>query len=186
MPPIKNNYFTGFLNPWSNFQVPVQECTQPQYKDTIYELKPLPRNSFLQNAIATPPASTFHSPCTLTRRSSSSSSYKHIMDDVIRPSFLSNPAPLFKKVLQPRISEQGLLTMAQELKHRLKNNNTNDGITDYISIATRSDKRTTLMIRNIPNKYTQEMLIDHLNTHVFSQYNFLYLRMVYHTKNCSN
>ncbi|KAJ3051492.1 hypothetical protein HK097_007505 [Rhizophlyctis rosea] len=39
------------------------------------------------------------------------------------------------------------------------------------------DKRTTFMIRNIPNKYTQQMLIDFLNETHKGQYDFLYLRM---------
>jgi hypothetical protein len=39
------------------------------------------------------------------------------------------------------------------------------------------DKRTTFMIRNIPNKYTQQMLIDTINDTHFGQFDFLYLRM---------
>ncbi|KAI9189709.1 hypothetical protein H9P43_001142 [Blastocladiella emersonii ATCC 22665] len=39
------------------------------------------------------------------------------------------------------------------------------------------DKRTTIMIRNIPNKYSQQMLIDFINDTHKGQYDFLYLRM---------
>ena len=39
------------------------------------------------------------------------------------------------------------------------------------------DPRTTCMIRNIPNKYTQTMLIDRLNEAHAGAYDFLYLRM---------
>eukprot|EP00833_Pecoramyces_ruminatium_P002315 jgi/Orpsp1_1/1176347/evm.model.c7180000057262.1 len=39
------------------------------------------------------------------------------------------------------------------------------------------DDRTTFMIRNIPNKYTQQMLIDTINDTHFGQFDFLYLRM---------
>lgn len=39
------------------------------------------------------------------------------------------------------------------------------------------DSRTTIMIRNIPNKYTQQMLIDFINESHRGQYDFLYLRM---------
>ncbi|KAI9220495.1 RNA recognition motif 2-domain-containing protein, partial [Blastocladiella britannica] len=39
------------------------------------------------------------------------------------------------------------------------------------------DLRTTVMIRNIPNKYTQQMLIEYMNESHCGQYDFLYLRM---------
>jgi hypothetical protein len=39
------------------------------------------------------------------------------------------------------------------------------------------DPRTTCMIRNIPNKYSQTMLIDWLNVTHSGTYDFLYLRM---------
>lgn len=39
------------------------------------------------------------------------------------------------------------------------------------------DMRTTCMIRNIPNKYTQSMLIEWLNEDLWGEYDFIYLRM---------
>ena len=39
------------------------------------------------------------------------------------------------------------------------------------------DRRTTCMIKNIPNKYSLKMLIDLLNEDHSGTYNFLYLRM---------
>ncbi|KAJ1502671.1 hypothetical protein HMI54_008788 [Coelomomyces lativittatus] len=39
------------------------------------------------------------------------------------------------------------------------------------------DTRTTIMIRNIPNKYSQQMLLDFINESHKGQYDFLYLRM---------
>ncbi|KAJ3154515.1 hypothetical protein HDU86_004644 [Geranomyces michiganensis] len=44
-------------------------------------------------------------------------------------------------------------------------------------IAMGYDTRTTFMIRNIPNKYTQQMLIAFLNRTHKGQFDFLYLRM---------
>ncbi|KAG0259251.1 hypothetical protein BG011_002759 [Mortierella polycephala] len=44
------------------------------------------------------------------------------------------------------------------------------------------DKRTTFMIRNIPNKYTQPMLLDCINETHFSKFDFLYLRMDFKNK----
>ncbi|KAI9099721.1 RNA recognition motif 2-domain-containing protein [Phlyctochytrium arcticum] len=48
---------------------------------------------------------------------------------------------------------------------------------DLYNIAMGVDTRTTFMIRNIPNKYTQQMLISFLNKTHKGQYDFLYLRM---------
>ncbi|KAG9069181.1 hypothetical protein KI688_010077 [Linnemannia hyalina] len=45
-----------------------------------------------------------------------------------------------------------------------------------------SDKRTTFMIRNIPNKYTQSMLLECINESHFGKFDFLYLRMDFKNK----
>ncbi|KAF8948612.1 hypothetical protein BGZ47_003876 [Haplosporangium gracile] len=45
-----------------------------------------------------------------------------------------------------------------------------------------SDKRTTFMIRNIPNKYTQSMLLECINETHFGKFDFLYLRMDFKNK----
>lgn len=55
---------------------------------------------------------------------------------------------------------------------------------DASKIASGMDTRTTFMIKNIPNKYTLDMLIELLNIYIFGKYDFLYLRMDY--KNLCN
>ncbi|KAI9307038.1 RNA recognition motif 2-domain-containing protein, partial [Cunninghamella echinulata] len=45
-----------------------------------------------------------------------------------------------------------------------------------------SDKRTTFMIRNIPNKYTLDMLRDFLDATNKGTYDFLYLRFDFTNK----
>ena len=44
------------------------------------------------------------------------------------------------------------------------------------------EQRTTLMIRNIPNKYTRTMLVDELNEDNFKCYDFLYLPIDFRNK----
>ncbi len=40
-----------------------------------------------------------------------------------------------------------------------------------------SDDRTTLMIKNIPNKYTSKLLGDKINSFFKEKYDFFYLPM---------
>eukprot|EP00826_Nyctotherus_ovalis_P026088 TRINITY_DN2035_c0_g1_i5.p2 TRINITY_DN2035_c0_g1~~TRINITY_DN2035_c0_g1_i5.p2 ORF type:complete len:147 (-),score=25.78 TRINITY_DN2035_c0_g1_i5:273-713(-) len=42
-------------------------------------------------------------------------------------------------------------------------------------VLTGVDLRTTVMIKNIPNKYTQKMLLDKINSNHSMEYDFLYL-----------
>jgi RNA recognition motif 2 len=44
------------------------------------------------------------------------------------------------------------------------------------------DRRTTCMIKNIPNKYTSDMLVSFINETHFGKYTFLYLRMDFKNK----
>lgn len=58
----------------------------------------------------------------------------------------------------------------------------NDFKIDISAIQENRDKRTTCMLKNIPNKYTQSMLRHLLDEHHYDRYDFLYLRMDYKNK----
>ena len=47
---------------------------------------------------------------------------------------------------------------------------------------TGEDKRTTLMVKNIPNKYTQKMLLATIDEHFKGQYDFFYLPIDFKNK----
>ncbi|GAA5815720.1 hypothetical protein MFLAVUS_009234 [Mucor flavus] len=53
---------------------------------------------------------------------------------------------------------------------------------DLKKIASGENKSTTFMIRNIPNKYTQKMLIESLDKTHANTYDFIYLRMDFKNK----
>jgi len=46
---------------------------------------------------------------------------------------------------------------------------------DLDRILSGEDARTTIMIRHIPNKYTEDMLLDRINRHHEGRYDFFYL-----------
>ncbi|CAG8536674.1 6570_t:CDS:10 [Ambispora gerdemannii] len=62
----------------------------------------------------------------------------------------------------------------RQTKVRQNNSINNNSI---IASGNREDGRTTFMIRNIPNKYTQRMLLETLDATHKGQYDFIYLRI---------
>jgi hypothetical protein len=67
------------------------------------------------------------------------------------------------------------------------NNMSNDGgqldyALDYSRIAMGVDRRTTIMIRNIPNKYSQQLLLNEINAHYVGCYDFFYLPIDFKNK----
>jgi len=54
-------------------------------------------------------------------------------------------------------------------------NSKESNIINLYNVINGRDKRSTIMIKNIPNKYTQKMLIETFNEHVKNKYDFFYL-----------
>nr|CAG8483566.1 8153_t:CDS:10 [Entrophospora candida] len=73
--------------------------------------------------------------------------------------------------------------IASEMMCCQNNNNYNYNYEDDKAIICQGfDLRTTFMIRNIPNKYTQKMLLEWLNETHRGQYDFVYLRIDFKNK----
>jgi hypothetical protein len=69
------------------------------------------------------------------------------------------PSPSFREYVPHKGGEE------VELKYKI----------NLLDILNGKDMRTTLMIKNIPNKYTQAMLLQKIDTSHYMQYNFFYL-----------
>ena len=48
---------------------------------------------------------------------------------------------------------------------------------DFLKIMSGEETRTTIMIRNIPNKFKQMNLLDMINSHHKGRYDYFYLPM---------
>ena len=67
--------------------------------------------------------------------------------------------------------------------HNLKSDYKQDGfVIDLHNILSLKDTRTTVMIKNIPNKYTQQMLLDTINSNHSGNYDFFYLPIDFKNK----
>ncbi|KAI9358089.1 RNA recognition motif 2-domain-containing protein [Pilaira anomala] len=104
-----------------------------------------------------------------TSESSSASS-----DAAIEPDIPVSPKP---KEVTATVNKKGTST-----NNKTKPKEKKSYELDLKKIASGKDKRTTFMIRNIPNKYTQKMLIDSLNETHANTYDFVYLRMDFKNK----
>ena len=82
---------------------------------------------------------------------------------------------------QPRPAHHGVNTSvhSSNTKRGSRNNGPNNNQTDFAlnmqAILSGSETRTTLMIRNIPNKYTQVSVLEEINVKHRGLYDFFYL-----------
>lgn len=81
-------------------------------------------------------------------------------------------------------SEDSRLETRSQASNQENISSANDGQynLELEKIALGQDQRTTCMIKNIPNKYTQQMLIDFLDESHRGRYDFIYLRMDFKNK----
>ncbi|KAI9000302.1 RNA recognition motif 2-domain-containing protein [Gaertneriomyces semiglobifer] len=86
-------------------------------------------------------------------------------------------AAAFTPQLPPRRAHKGDHGPRSYVSNRSPMQNSGNNELNLYNIAMGYDTRTTFMIRNIPNKYTQRMLIEFLNRTHKGEYDFLYLRM---------
>ena len=63
----------------------------------------------------------------------------------------------------------------QRYKYKPQTKGSND--IDVFRLLAGKEKRTTVMIRNIPNKFKQKMLLDMINVYHLRKYDYFYLPM---------
>lgn len=87
--------------------------------------------------------------------------------------YVNNPMP----VMQRRGSEHvnGSITASGRVRTSHSESDTSCYTLNISRVENGEDRRTTLMIRNIPNKYSQVMLLNEINTNYKGTYDFFYL-----------
>ncbi|KAF9969845.1 hypothetical protein BGZ73_007620 [Actinomortierella ambigua] len=98
----------------------------------------------------------------------------------LRPSPSSDPSPTTGITASP----SSLVSSAEKPSSKLSGRNSNKGpLSDLIEgNEGPNDRRTTLMVRNIPNKYTQQMFYEWINDTHHGKFDFLYLRIDFKNK----
>ncbi|CAG8830290.1 23479_t:CDS:2, partial [Gigaspora margarita] len=105
-------------------------------------------------------------------------SFERVQYNEYRPQSLDAFAENFK------LRQKTELELENRSENRIVSNRAipNNNTLDLERIINGLDKCITFMIRNIPNKYTQRMLLDWLDETHFGQYNFVYLPISFKNK----
>jgi len=75
----------------------------------------------------------------------------------------------------------------KNISNEIKNSNAKEEYVDFKvnleNIITGKDRRTTIMLRNIPNKYTLQNLVDEINSLFLGRYDYINLPIDYEVNN---
>lgn len=90
------------------------------------------------------------------------------------------PSPYFSKPRSGGSKEEGTF---DEVRKKLFNKKKEDLFSiDLKAVERDEDLRTTVMVKNIPNKYTQLMLLQAFDKHLAGKYDFIYLPIDFKNK----
>ncbi|KAH9627305.1 hypothetical protein KSS87_013550 [Heliosperma pusillum] len=109
------------------------------------------------------------------------------MPDSSSPSFRMMSSPRHSPVFLGNGPYPGLLESERSRSRRMESNSNQvdakkQFLLDLDKIAAGEDSRTTLMIKNIPNKYTSKMLLSAIDENHKGTYDFLYLPIDFKNK----
>jgi len=81
-----------------------------------------------------------------------------------------------KNHYQQQVYRNSMLTCIPETQEKSRTEETKMDFTISLrKILSKEDTRTTLMIKNIPNKYTQKMILEKIDINHYMKYDFFYL-----------
>mmetsp|Transcript_24158 Transcript_24158/g.31336 ORF Transcript_24158/g.31336 Transcript_24158/m.31336 type:complete len:645 (-) Transcript_24158:213-2147(-) len=93
----------------------------------------------------------------------------------LQPTLVRANSPSFAATVTPQLPSYKSQSSKQERNKDQTFTSENEFGLNIERILSGLDKRTTVMIRNIPNKYTQQMLLSEINSIFKGSYDFFYL-----------
>jgi hypothetical protein len=169
-PEILNTFLTGFMTPWTHFQPTLKKVSHTKSKSAdvfTTQALPTPKSTphTLKRSLTIQAIPLFKSPVLIStpRTPSIDLPVPKKTLSLSQPSMTHQSGEQLQTIQTPQHTEHyqqqhppqhSLEQLALQVNQRLHQNSptTHDGIYNYLPIAQNRDTRTTLMIRNIPNK----------------------------------